>query len=144
MSNDDMFPSVVQLETIRLAAQMAVSGRFLAAGLRGLADTAHIEVVANHTASSLARQIMVRCDVRECRSPEQDYGRTVVRVPADWWQAVRERWAPKKWLVRHPVKMRDIETKKTVIRVCPHLPIPASTQGTHVSFLTTPEMPPYA
>lgn len=25
--------------------------------------------------------------------------------PSDWWQAFRQRWFPKRWLKRHPVKM---------------------------------------
>lgn len=30
-------------------------------------------------------------------------------APADWWQAVRERWCPAWWLARHPVRYR-VET----------------------------------
>lgn len=45
-----------------------------------------------------------------------------VEAPADWWQAVRERWAPGWWLKRYPVKTRvlvDIHAQRYE-KVCPH------------------------
>jgi hypothetical protein len=50
----------------------------------------------------------------------------VVHVPANWWQGLRERWLPKFWLCRWPVKTRRIDTVTTVAnwRVCPHVPVP--------------------
>lgn len=45
----------------------------------------------------------------------------VEEVPADWWQAVRERWAPRWWLERHPVVKREIVTHITRhANNCPH------------------------
>ena len=46
-----------------------------------------------------------------------------VQVPADWWQALRERWAPKWWLRRYPVVTREIDTVRTVkwFKVCPEM-----------------------
>jgi len=40
------------------------------------------------------------------------YGRksdhvVVVKQPADWWQAFRERWFPKIWLQAYPVHYRE-------------------------------------
>jgi hypothetical protein len=48
-----------------------------------------------------------------------------VKVPVDWWQAFRERWAPAWWLRRWPVVYRTIATKtirnQTIQRLCPHV-----------------------
>ena len=42
-------------------------------------------------------------------------------VPADWWQALRQRWLPTWWLRRWPVRTREIATQETreVWHVCP-------------------------
>ncbi len=53
--------------------------------------------------------------------------------PADWWQAVRERWLPEWWLDKYPVKYKSVCIHKEVWRVCPHLDIKA--RGPHLSFL---------
>ena len=45
---------------------------------------------------------------------EQVDGGTV-RYPADWWQAVRERFLPARWLKRHPVKYITGELRAEVI-----------------------------
>lgn len=42
-------------------------------------------------------------------------GRYSFRAPADWWQAVRERWWPRFVLVRWPVKYRDEVIEVTAI-----------------------------
>lgn len=55
------------------------------------------------------------------------------RVPADWWQGVRERWCPGWWLRRWPVRTREIETARLLQRVCPHLDM--SKPGAHLEFL---------
>lgn len=56
------------------------------------------------------------------------------RVPVDWWQSMRQRWAPRWWLARHPVRERVIATK--VQFVCPHLPIGrACGEHAHFEFL---------
>jgi hypothetical protein len=33
------------------------------------------------------------------------------RYPADWWQAFRERWFPKRWLKKHPIKHLEISVR---------------------------------
>jgi len=44
------------------------------------------------------------------------------RWPADWWQAVRERWFPRWWLRRHPVRYERVDVDQTIYAaVCPHL-----------------------
>jgi hypothetical protein len=30
-----------------------------------------------------------------------------IKYPLDWWQAFRERWLPKFWLTRHPVRYHE-------------------------------------
>lgn len=59
--------------------------------------------------------------------------RQTMDVPADWWEALRERWFPHWWLRRYPLRMRTIETlKKTrVVNVCPHI----ASGKRHVNFL---------
>lgn len=32
-----------------------------------------------------------------------------IQYPANWWEAVKERWAPKWFLKKHPVKYRKID-----------------------------------
>lgn len=31
-----------------------------------------------------------------------------ISYPANWWQAIRERWAPTWWLARHPVEWKNV------------------------------------
>ena len=59
-----------------------------------------------------------------------------VEVPADWWQALKERWFPRWALRRWPARRRSIATRTSVIRVCPHLPIDGwPTDRVHHAFL---------
>jgi len=63
-----------------------------------------------------------------------------VEIAADWWQAVRQRWAPVWWLMRWPVKMRTVSKSETwtraVTKMCPHLAVPGNRP--HVEFLMDP------
>lgn len=52
--------------------------------------------------------------------PAEEY---VFRAPADWWQAVKERWFPKGWLRRWPVKYRE-DTIETQV-IFPNYKVPA-------------------
>ena len=45
-------------------------------------------------------------------------------VPASWWQAVLERWAPAWWLRRYPLHQRWIPVSYRYSRVCPHVDVP--------------------
>ena len=54
------------------------------------------------------------------------------RWPADWWQALRERWFPKWWLRRYPVRYEEIDVQ-LFERVCPHVNVPD--HGSHFLFL---------
>lgn len=59
------------------------------------------------------------------------------RAPADWWQALRERWFPKWWLKKWPVKYRvetkEVVTKTIIYNVCPHLHV--TDNRNHLQFL---------
>lgn len=52
------------------------------------------------------------------------------RYPADWWQAVKERWFPQWLLSRYPVEYTSVPR----YAVCPHLD---SKKDKHIYFLTT-------
>lgn len=63
-----------------------------------------------------------------------------VEIPADWWQAVRERWCPEWWLARYPVLTREVSQTETgraegkrYRAVCPH--IATDERGTHLRWL---------
>ena len=45
-----------------------------------------------------------------------------LKYPADWWQAVRERFAPRWWLKRHPVHYFT----RTAYEMLPAVPLPDS------------------
>jgi hypothetical protein len=63
--------------------------------------------------------------------------------PADWWQAVRERWAPKWWLKRHPVKHASVAIHEQIWRVCPHYPIKTEDRdrALHIQYLEEGTIP---
>lgn len=44
--------------------------------------------------------------------------------PADWWQAVRERWAPAWWLRRRPVRKTCVTLELTAYDVAGHITLP--------------------
>jgi hypothetical protein len=58
-----------------------------------------------------------------------------VSYPQNWWQHFRQRWLPKRWLAKHPVKMtRERKRAKRYANVCPHHNEPST--GPHLEFLT--------
>ena len=72
----------------------------------GLADLFAYAPTVNISATSfLADEIVLRVT-------QEVYGRTMEEVsaewPADWWQAVKERWAPAWAKARWPVKMKCV------------------------------------
>ena len=64
-----------------------------------------------------------------------------VDVPRDWWQAARERWAPKWWLRRHPVKRTryPVIEQRNMFNVCPH--VAKDPQADHLQFLSYDALP---
>jgi hypothetical protein len=58
--------------------------------------------------------------------------------PADWWQAVRERWLPAWWLRRWPVRYEFLDINRPLYaRVCPHVAI--EHKNTHLEWLAKAE-----
>ncbi len=53
--------------------------------------------------------------------------------PADWWQAVKDRWAPAWFLKRYPVQYKTLSVHKETMRVCPHVDI-KTPEGRQVHF----------
>lgn len=65
--------------------------------------------------------------------------------PANWWEHLRERWAPKWWLRRHPVRYHNIRQQISVVHVCPHIELPDGNLRHEmcISFLDRPKFPPF-
>ncbi len=53
--------------------------------------------------------------------------------PADWWQAVKERWLPAWFLKRYPVQYKTLSIHKETMRVCPHVDM-KTPEGRQVHF----------
>ena len=117
----------VQLERLTFVVYMELSRDFLkdmVADFPQVADNAKVEASA---------QTHWLSDVLGLRLKTHFYGGLlakdvevhIARVPADWWQAVRERWAPPWWLRWYPVREKGVrvETNK-FLAVCPHLHAP--------------------
>jgi len=47
-----------------------------------------------------------------------------IEFPADWWQALKERWFPQWALKRWPAKMRVVPTEVNHFNLCPHVRVP--------------------
>lgn len=71
------------------------------------------EVIRDEARRRLIHELRVR--VFGKRHPEK----TVVRYPADWWEAVKERFAPAWFLNRYPVRFTEVTA--TLDEMYPHL-----------------------
>ena len=70
----------------------------------------------------MARRLLLHHRTWVRGGAEREKIKVDVRWPADWWQAVRERWAPKWWLKRHPVRYHEVHVDRWAFAaVCPHL-----------------------
>lgn len=59
--------------------------------------------------------------------------------PRDWWQAVRERFMPQWWLLRHPVVYDEINIdERQFLAVCPHVHIESPDRHIEWMVLATP------
>lgn len=113
----------VTLEKIRLQVQTRVS--------RAVMDSMMVEDLSKVLALDLAGGLLLK--LRATVPGRED--RVVldsVTVPATWWDAFKERWAP--WLGWNK---RVIATKTTVYHVCPHVELPktAPSLQRHWNFL---------
>lgn len=97
--------------------------------LRRLKHERDVNAAIDYAAGQMVARLEVEMLGREI-------GRITAKWPADWWQAVRERWAPAWWLKRHPVKYEQID--RPVYNICPHLNVPENRyapRSRHVMFL---------
>jgi hypothetical protein len=54
--------------------------------------------------------------------------------PRDWWQAFKDRWAPRWFLSRYPVQYEKFSIDRPVYAaVCPH--VRTESKGTHLTWL---------
>jgi hypothetical protein len=117
----------------------------------GLGDSVRVEAITEQAIGAAAIHLTAYvAEKRMERTTEEtkEITRIIATVPADWWQAFRERWLPKSWLKRHPVQYREIKATTisnttvhiTVTNVCPHLPTGDS--GPHVHFFQTADDKP--
>ena len=71
------------------------------------------------------KRLVYELRVHLASAPERELILSEVRhdVPADWWEAVRERWFPAWWVRRWPIKYEAIEVRRIErqIKVCPHI-----------------------
>ncbi len=124
---DDMVFKKVSTEVIRMAVQSHLS-RHCLENLRF--DT---KAMIDNITGDMVFQLVAGI------SGKQE--KTEVSYPADWWQALRQRWFPRWWLKRHPVQFKRIVT--TTTHLCPHLPIGEHrTQHYHLQWLMKEESQP--
>lgn len=92
----------------------------------------HLEVIA--AIDPMTRSLVVHLETFILAGPEAVIVDIEEQWPQDWWEAVKDRWAPHWFLRRWPVKWKRISVHKNVkTRMCPHLNV--KTQGPHVQFL---------
>ncbi len=115
----------VTLDLLRVAAQRQI-------GLNKLAFLRNnLEIYAR--VDDCNRRLVIELMSHVLAGPTQTVTLTLA-VPADWWQAVRERFLPKWWLRRWPVRYRVEKAEQQVrMRCCPHMDI--KTQRPHLEFL---------
>lgn len=120
----------IPYERLELSARRVVSKAQLEAIPYGQLNTFWNELTG--TMQVELQQFLAGC-------PRREHHRE--RVPADWWQAFRERWFPAWWLRRYPLRTRTIIVRTTVWeRICPHTQTDASKR--HTMFLADVPEPP--
>jgi hypothetical protein len=62
---------------------------------------------------------------------------TAIEAPADWWEHFKQRWAPKWFLRKYPVKMKHLGFVSNVTNyICPHTNTNwGNDKETHVAWL---------
>lgn len=118
---DKKFETVI-LEKTRFCIQQEMNKRRLGIANLEVDVSPHLErLVFRLTAMLLNGPKKERIDIEE-------------RYPADWWQAVKERWFPAWAIKRWPVNYKVISVhKEMVTRMCPHIATPENRP--HVAFL---------
>ena len=79
------------------------------------------------------RQLVANMEVAMLKRRIHAEPKEIVEVPATWWDALKERWLPKRFF---PVKYREIPTRYELWAVCPHIPTGEDRdREVHVAFL---------
>lgn len=118
-----MNTTTISAERIKLGIQHTLALKAIAASIdvRMLEDQITATVTAHITAVVTGRRAHP----------------VVVRRPADWWQAVRERWAPHWWIRRHPVRYTVTEINAAMLWTRLAVPDPYGKLG-QVLFIDVP------
>jgi hypothetical protein len=115
-------PDRVSAEVIRLRGRAFIDQRTL---------DSHVAVTSfmDHTVGRMVVDMEVKLAALGAESVDVER-----EWAADWWQAVRARWAPAWWLRRHPVRMERVSIHRRVYAaVCPHMLI--DDQRNHFEFM---------
>jgi hypothetical protein len=119
----------VALETVRFHLQKMLS-------MRDLAVRVDAHAAMDHTIRAMVFDLEAVLIGKKYQM-DTVTASACVTVPADWWQALRERWFPKFWLRRWPVRMKTVSDSKTVVqsmtKVCPHIRVPGEER--HIRFV---------
>ena len=116
--------TTVVLEKIKFTVAQQVGQHLL--------NSMEVDAVEDIISGNIAYHLRVDLLGREMRSDltDSEY------VPRDWWEHVKERFAPQWFLRRWPVKGRYIMTTTRHFRICPHLN--TASHADHISFFTCP------
>lgn len=87
----------------------------------------------------LADQVSIQFQAKLASHKPMPERLTYEDVPADWWQHLKERWFPARWLRRWPVKTRAIRKSVQWLSVCPHTDACPPTQ--HYQWMREPPTP---
>jgi hypothetical protein len=123
MSNDD-FKQLV-LNKVHLVTRYELDRR----ELHGLSANSAVDYVEH-----VGRELAVYLDTYMLGLREQ-----IIDIdekwPEDWWQAFRERWFPKWWLRRHPVRYKEVSVHQEIFKaVCPHTQAPPDSDACRIWF----------
>ncbi len=122
----------VQFEKVILdKVKFGISNRISPALLKDLKVSSYIDQISN--------DLIIRLDGFFYQKEHSTCKVETDGFPADWWEAVKERFFPEWLLKRYPVKYLTIKTKITnfVINKCPH--INTMTDKDHIEFLISKE-----
>jgi hypothetical protein len=93
----------------------------------------HMEV--NSFLDNYTRSLVIQLSSYVLAGPERKRIDVEKQWPADWWQAFKERWFPKRWLRRWPVKYERVSIHEVLVtRMCPHVNVKTDNRP-HFAFL---------
>lgn len=122
----------IVLEKLRISIEQAISLRDMNFARNHAEMSAQID--------DFARALIIRLATYLLAGPEEVRVDVEEKWPADWWQAFRERWAPRWWLRRWPVRYKTLSIHRRLkTRVCPHANV--KTDRDHLEWLVCTEVP---